>query len=237
MLRQPPAAGESLAFGRHDPQLAVRRVDLAGFGRTKPSELHTLIGPSIHMARNAAQLTDAPGPGTARVLGGRDVRRDGSIGDRNETSRWARCPADRQLRAEDVVVRALQIPTDSNLVVAEVTEADLPLVASQVVLALRPVEGTRHEDRRFGLTYFRSGRALSLLSAVLGGRRAVTPILISSQLGSQNLSQRRGVSRLRVSWLINEAHRRGSVETCLGKITGQAGGRNAQCSSGGGQTP
>ena len=68
VLRDVPAPGASLAFDRHDPEVAVRRAELSVLGAAVTlDEVFTLIGAGIHLvdARDLPQDEVGPecGPG------------------------------------------------------------------------------------------------------------------------------------------------------------------------------
>jgi hypothetical protein len=168
-VRDPLPAGESLQFERHDPFVLARRADLAGYGGVVPlSELFEPLPPGVHLTADHNLLCEAGDEGSVRVLGGRDIGRDGTIAPPDDRSRWAQVTPDRQLQAGDLLVRAIYHPTDrSGLIVADVTADDLPAAADQHVVVLRPRETASPQGRLFARLFLCSplARTLTLSSA------------------------------------------------------------------------
>ena len=157
--------GESLQFERHDPAMLAREADLAGFGSTvRLDELFEIPAPGLHLVVDRALLCDAGADGAVRVVAGRDIGREGTVlPPDDDHMRWARLPADRQLRAGDVLVRRIFRASDHwALISAEVTAADLPAAASDTVIVLRPLEELSAEQRLFAILYLQSPIALAL---------------------------------------------------------------------------
>jgi hypothetical protein len=168
-IRYPLPPGESLRFERHDPAMLARRADLAGYGEAVPlGELFELtLGV---LAQNRDLFCEAGDHGAVRVLGGRDIRRDGTIAPPDDQSRWAQIAPDRQLRAGDLLVREIYHPTDQGgLIVADVTADDLPAAADHRVLVMRPREVLDAQHRLFATLFLRSPLARALTLGVGGG--------------------------------------------------------------------
>jgi hypothetical protein len=74
------------------------------------------------------------------VIAARDLQRDGVIAAPDEdVTRWAFVPEDRQLKAGDILLQRIFVPSDRHgLRAVEVTEEDLPAVANDLVITLRP---------------------------------------------------------------------------------------------------
>lgn len=170
VLRTPLDPGESLSFDRHEPKLRARKADLLNFGETRPlSELFDLPRPGINLHRDKGLLCAKRDNGAVRVLAGRDIRRDGSIVPADESSKWARVTTDRQLRIGDFVGRAILPQSDSEgFVLAEVTEDDLPAVASDHVIVMRPLRSLSEPDKLLALLYLRSPFARKVAVAFSG---------------------------------------------------------------------
>ncbi|MEU4351745.1 MULTISPECIES: hypothetical protein [unclassified Streptomyces] len=139
VIRDLPPATEGLDFDRHHPDVVSQQADLVGFGSlTTLGELYETV-PRIHMAGHSHWLSSEEQPGAIRLLGGRDVRRDGSIALPANDSYWVKAPPEYLLRPGDLILREIHGPQDPpGLIVAEVTAQDLPVASSHTTVALRP---------------------------------------------------------------------------------------------------
>lgn len=175
VLREFPPAGDSLSYIRHDPAVRARRTDLSGFGETvRLYDLYETPRSAIHLANDRKLLVDRPHRDTARVLTGRDIRRDGTIADPDENTMWATVPKASRLAAGDLVFRAIMAPTDPSLVLAEVTDTDLPACAAHTVFVLRPRDRVPRESRKLAKLFLASEVARTLLRAEVGAPAHVT---------------------------------------------------------------
>lgn len=92
VARQLPEPAESLAFELHDPAVADRLADLASFGRVQVlGELFDRL-PTVHPAESAQLMSRVDKPGAVRVIGGRDVDRDGTITAPSDDTVWGQFP-------------------------------------------------------------------------------------------------------------------------------------------------
>lgn len=171
VLRDAPPAGDSLAFERHDPKVLARRADLSGFGAAVTvDEVFDLPGPSFHLVADKDRECGNGEPGAARVVTGRDLKRDGTIAPPDEETRWAAIPLDLQLQVGDILLREIFQATDhGGLVTAEVTEEYLPAVASNSVVVLRAKTLLEAPQRSLILQFLRSPLARTLAAAAVGG--------------------------------------------------------------------
>jgi hypothetical protein len=166
ILRQPVAVEGGLGYDQHDPELLSRKADLTGFGALVPlSEVYEVrLGLNIAISEHA--LCAATDSQAIRVLQGRDIGRNGVITPADEWSKWVHVTEDYQLREDDLIMRAIDHPTDSGgFVVAEVTQDDLPAVAAHTVLVLRPRLATGQHQRRLTLLYLKTTLARRLATA------------------------------------------------------------------------
>ncbi|MFD4636551.1 hypothetical protein ACFWN2_04500 [Lentzea sp. NPDC058436] len=169
VLRDVPEPKEPLSFARHDPRLKARRESLTAFGGAATIDgVFEILPPGLHSVADRALKCDVDAPGAVRVLSGREITRDGTIVLSDEQAEWATVSADRQLCVGDVVTRAMRLP-GQNLVVAEVSEEDLPAAANQSVAVLRPKPQLDGSQRTVVLQYLRSALARELLDASRGG--------------------------------------------------------------------
>ncbi|MGY1637902.1 hypothetical protein ACI78V_14745 [Geodermatophilus sp. SYSU D00742] len=181
VLRQMPPPPARLGFARHDPRLAALRNDLANFGSTVPiKDLFEIVPQASLLPRNRHQVSRSD-PDAARVLTGRDIRSDGIVLD-DETSTWVAVPPDRQLRAGDVVIRAISAPRmKGGFVLTQVAEEDLPLAASPTVHALRLRPDIPPVTKDFVLRYLASPQAARLAQGTeLNGHVRLTPTVLTS---------------------------------------------------------
>lgn len=168
--RDPVLPGDSLAFTKYDPDLLSQKDDLAGYGGTVTlGTLFDISRGQFHPSRSEEVTSGEQGPDTVRIISSRDITRGGLIAPADDDSRWANVPPDSCLRAGDVVLRALHSPTDSGgLIAAEVTEPDLPLVATHTVLTLRAKIPFDEPDWLVILQFLRMPLAKSLVFASSG---------------------------------------------------------------------
>ncbi|MEU1562925.1 hypothetical protein ABZ504_21035 [Streptomyces mirabilis] len=138
VVRQLPPTEESLDFDRHHPDVVSQRADLAGFGSlTTLGELYEVV-PRINMAADSKWISTEEQPGAVRLLGGRDVLRGGSIALPADESYWVKAPPGCLLQSGDLIVREIHGWNDPpGLIVAEVTEQDLPAAPAHTTIALR----------------------------------------------------------------------------------------------------
>lgn len=171
VLRDMPPPGDTLAYERHDPALAARRAELAVMGSTTTiGELFEVAPAGIAMdERKRLHATPAQG-GTTRVITGRDLQRDGVIAAPDEAvTRWALVPEDRQLKAGDILLQRMFVPSDRfGLRAVEVGEADLPAVANDMVITLRARRPLSAPERILILGFLRSPLARQLAAVAAG---------------------------------------------------------------------
>ncbi|MFI6295942.1 hypothetical protein ACIBEJ_30390 [Nonomuraea sp. NPDC050790] len=163
VIRNLPPSGESLDFDRHDPVVLKQRADLAGFGSLcTVSDLCSTV-PRIHMAGDAQLISTEEKPGTVRLVAGRDVQRDGTIAPLGDETYWVEAKPEYLLEPGDLVLREVYGYGDPHgLIVAVVTEQDLPAAASHTTIVLRPHSGVDQQQIRFALMFLRSPLARTL---------------------------------------------------------------------------
>lgn len=171
VLRDLPQPGDSLSFERHDPALVARRAELAIMGSsTTIGELFDFAPYGIHAAQDRKLLQETPSQDASRVITGRDLQRDGVIAAPDEeTTRWASVPEERQLKAGDILLQRIVPPSDRfGLRVVEVAEADLPAIANDMVISLRPRRPLSASERILILGFLRSPLARQFAVAAGG---------------------------------------------------------------------
>lgn len=164
VIRDLPPATESLDFDRHHPDVVRQQADLESFGSlTTLGELYETV-PRIHMAERAQWISSEEQPGAVRLLGGRDVRRDGSITLPDDDSYWVKAPPEYLLQPGDLILREIHGPNDPpGLIVAEVTEQDLPAAPSHTTIALRPRAAITPQQVRLTVQFLRTPLAGQLV--------------------------------------------------------------------------
>ncbi|MDG4830024.1 hypothetical protein O7627_12015 [Solwaraspora sp. WMMD1047] len=172
VIRDPLPPGESLAFDRHDPAVLDRRTALSEFGRTVTlGDIFDLPASAIHPTHDRQLLHNDPTSGSVRVITGRDVRPNGIIAPPDEKTKWADVPLDPCLRPGDLLVRSIYQAHDrSGLVVAEVKAHDLPAVAGDTVIVLRPGTSLRPYELSFARQFLNTPLAKTLASYGGGAR-------------------------------------------------------------------
>ncbi|MCT2589825.1 restriction endonuclease [Streptomyces sp. N2-109] len=163
VIRELPPPKESLGFQRHDPVVIRQRADLASFGSISAlSDLSDTV-PRIHLAVHAELISDEAEPGTVRLLGGRDVQRDGTVAPPTDGARWVRAQREHLLAPGDLVIREIYDLGDPHgLVVAQITEQDLPAAASNTTVVLRPRNDIEQQRIRFAVMFLRTPLARTL---------------------------------------------------------------------------
>ena len=163
VLRERPAAGESLAPHLHDPAVVSRRGSLSDYGET------TTLGDLFEIRQGTLRPEDirregdTRGPLAHRVLSGRDIRHDHSIAAPDEDSRWT-YNTDSATQAGDIAIRALYNlngPTEG-FVWARIEAGDTSAVPDQNVIVLRPKIGVSTQHLDFVLRYLSSRHVMEL---------------------------------------------------------------------------
>ena len=158
VARRPLDAARPLQYAAFDPARADRQSALRSIGEVKPlADLVTIARGSVHRIAHKTELGDTGVP----VLGGRDLRAP-SLHDL-ELTRVKRSADDALLRAGDICVAALTRPGEQ-LHVRRVVDGDLPMVADQHLLVLRPADALNQEQVDFLVEYLQSPRAAALLT-------------------------------------------------------------------------
>lgn len=169
VARRRPEPGASLAFDLHDPDLEDRKSDLAGFGSVRSlGDLYHQL-PMLHLADAKNWACSAEEPGAVRLLGGRDIGRDGTIAPATEETQWGHVPETHLLAPGDLLVRSVQHSADpGGLVLAEVTSQDLPAAATHMAVPLRPRADLDTQQLRFALLFLRTPLARTLIGRQVG---------------------------------------------------------------------
>ncbi|MEU7005663.1 restriction endonuclease [Streptomyces sp. NPDC046332] len=164
VLRELPLPEESLDFDRHHPDVASGRADLAGFGSlTTLRELYEAV-PRVHLAGDSEWISKEELPGAVRLLGGRDILREGSIALPSDDSLWVTSPPRCLLQPGDLILRGIRGRHDRyGLIVAEVSEQDLPAAPAHTTIALRPRPSTTPQQIRLVAQFLRTPLADRLM--------------------------------------------------------------------------
>ncbi|WP_159847600.1 hypothetical protein [Nocardia sp. CY41] len=178
VLREIPDADIGLNFDAHDPAVKQQRASLSGFGGVvRLRELYE-FPPRIHYLELKEKESAPDTAGAARVLRGQDVGRDGVLAAPSEDTWWSCIAEQFHLAVGDVLVRRMYRRNDSGgLVLVTVRPEDLPAVASDHLLVMRPRDRQATRDREFALRFLRTPVALTLLNAALNNAQEVVQIL------------------------------------------------------------
>ncbi|MEV4364460.1 hypothetical protein [Nonomuraea sp. NPDC049625] len=164
VLRDLPPPTESLDFDRHDPVVLQQRADLAGFGGLCALGDLCVTVPRIHRAADAQLISSEEKPGTVRLVTGRDIQRDGTIASPADEVCWVEAEPEYLLKPGDLVIREVYGHGDPHsLIVAVVTEQDLPAVASNTIVVLRPRADVDQQQIRFAVMFLRTPLARTLV--------------------------------------------------------------------------
>ena len=182
VLREPLTPGAPLAYRLHDPRVLQRRAELVDYGRSVQLDdlFEVWSGEPIQRLRSV-ELSASRSPDSSRLVGGRDVLLDHQIAPPEEDSKWAE-PDQTRLQAGDILVRALRSPNSvrPGLDWAQVTDAVLPLIATDSVTVLRPRQAAQRNDIDFVLRYLSTRQAVELLAAAWSGSLLrVTPHVLA----------------------------------------------------------
>lgn len=166
VARAVPAPHESLAFDLYDPTLLDRRDELASFGSVRRlGDLYDSL-PRVHMADDSRWIRSDQGPETVRLIGGRDIGRDGMITASSDDTYWAEVPEKYLLAPGDLVVGAVSRTSDLyGFRAAQVTAENLPIAANHTTIALRPRQGLEPQQVRLALMFLRTKLARALVGA------------------------------------------------------------------------
>lgn len=171
VLRESLDPRAPLAYRLHDPRVVQRRAELGDYGKSAQlGDLFEIWSGEPILRLRMTELEDAHSPGSGRMVTGREVLSNNEIAPEDEASKWVQSD-EGYLQAGDIVVRALQNPSvvRPGLVWAQVSDDDLPLIATDQVAVLRPRESTRRNDIDFVLRYLSSRHAVELLAATWSG--------------------------------------------------------------------
>jgi hypothetical protein len=173
VLRDTPEPEAGLAFARHDPVIRARLDALSHFGgAVKLEDVFEQVFYGFNMVADRQLVCDANDLGAVRVVSGRDLKRDGTIGPPDEWTKWAMVPPDRQLKVGDVLAQGIANPTDRRgLAAVGITDADLPLVANQSVVVMRFGPTVESAQQSLILQYLRSLLAREILISLDSGAR------------------------------------------------------------------
>lgn len=167
VLRDIPTPEAGLAFTRHDPTFKARQAALSDFAVAATfDDIFETVFRAFNIARERELICEAEDAHAIRVVSGRDLRRDGTIGPPDERTLWAQVPAERCVRAGDVLLQGISHRSNrSGPAVVHTTEADLPFITSDHVLVLRPRLGVPPAHLALIVQYLRSPLAHQILTA------------------------------------------------------------------------
>lgn len=174
--REQVDASSGLGFERYDPRIGEASGEISAFGETDPLGDLYLVERSGRLSRSDIH-EGAQGSGI-RLIGGRDVLRDGTLAPADRSSRWIAIEGDSEvlrLSENDLLVRAISNPNDSGgFVAARVDASSLPAAADRGVLVLRERSPLSDERRLVVSLLLGSSRAM-LIASRLGEALSVSP--------------------------------------------------------------
>lgn len=183
VLREPLAPGAPLAYRMHDPRTVQRRAELVDYGRSiQLGDLFDVWSGEPITQLRSVELSDERSSDSSRLVGGRDVLLNHQIAPPDEDSKWTE-PGRATLQVGDILIRALRSPNSvrPGLDWAQVSDADLPLTATNLIIVLRPLPATQRGDIDFLLRYLSSGHAVELAADTgLGSTPTITPRMLAS---------------------------------------------------------
>ena len=162
ILRDLPPSGAQLVFDQFHPDVVRRRGELADYGRIAHLDNLFEVFPG-----SPRPVGDAPRRGTGlgeqRVITGRSILADRTIAPPDEKTEWV--SADRsELATGDIVILGIRSPNwvRPGLLWARVREDDLPAVAGEKTIVLRPRPAADPRDVDFVTRYLSSRDLLEL---------------------------------------------------------------------------
>ncbi|MBO2437286.1 hypothetical protein J4557_07115 [Actinomadura nitritigenes] len=163
VIREMPQWEEGFDFDRYDPVVLKQRADLAGFGSVSTmGDLFDVVA-RIHTAGHSKLISTDAEPGAVRLVGGRDVQRDGTIAPPSDVAYWVRAQPEHLLAPGDLILREIYAPGDPHgFCLAEVTEQDLPAAASHTTIVLRPKADLESQRIGFAMMWLRTPLARTL---------------------------------------------------------------------------
>jgi hypothetical protein len=167
-------------------RLAIELPRVGAGGDSVPLEdLFEMVECGVHLLEDRHLIQDKQAEGYTRILGERDIRRDGTIAGADEFVRWAKVPAENRLRAGDIVFRTFVNPMDRGKpAVAELTADDLPLTADRTgITTLRPARPLTAPQRKMAVLFLRS--TLMRDFAVINGLHVLSPETLRGMLVPQ----------------------------------------------------
>ncbi|WP_168565187.1 hypothetical protein [Crateriforma spongiae] len=185
VIRDGLPAASPIIHDYFEPRFLQEQRSLEAIGELKRiDELFDFV-PVIHTTHAREGLHTERADGRFWVIDGRAVQRDGTI-DHGEVRHWVDQAGERELRVGDLCFRSIGRFSDGEVVFAEVQEKDLPAVASQSTVVLRPKENLDHLDLEVLVAMMKSqqfadavaarcGNSLHLLRAPFGEMQVPVP--------------------------------------------------------------
>lgn len=182
VLRELPESHTGLRYDFCDPAIESLRQSLSEFGDVVPlSELFEFPQQIRLVELKAEWECAADVLGAVRVLGGRDIDREGTVAPPDDDTLWARPPEKFHLRVGDVLVRKIYRPsTSGGLILATVRLGDLPAVAADALLIMRPRNRHSVREVEFALRFLRTPTAQMLVNGTASRMRDAVRVHPSS---------------------------------------------------------
>lgn len=145
VVRDGIPAGSPIIHDYYEPRFLQEQQSLKAIGELKRiDELFDFV-PMLHTTHAREGLHIEHAEGRFRVIDGRAIQKDGSI-DHDEVRHWGDDGGERALRIGDLCFRSIGRFADGDVVFAEIHKDDLPAVASQSTVVIRPKENLDHVD-------------------------------------------------------------------------------------------
>jgi hypothetical protein len=203
VLREQPAAGASLDHQVLDPRIARRRAGLSDYGRvtdldhlfeiftgdpTPETRVEEILSNILERVRRGDQVdadthqVDADTPGARRLISGGHVLRTHMLAPPDDKG-WVNIQG-AELQVGDIVIRSSfgNHPLYPGLAWARVSEADVPSIASNSLVVLRPRPSTNSDEVEFVIRYLSSRHALEVSEdpSLSSGWSEITPDALKS---------------------------------------------------------
>ncbi|TWU33445.1 hypothetical protein Q31b_57620 [Novipirellula aureliae] len=168
VVRDGIAGGSPLLHKLYDPKFLHDQKSMEAIGELKRmDELFDFL-PILHPLVDKKHLFSERAAGLAAVIEGRQITRDGDV-KHDEIRHWTDKTEGRLLQAGDICLRKIGNFERGDLVLCQIWEKDLPAVAAESVIALRPKETLDSAGCEMLYSLMRSERFADFLAARCGG--------------------------------------------------------------------
>ena len=165
VLRDGVPDGSILSFDLYHPELVDKQRQIGHYGEVRALGDFFEHVPGLHTAANRNLLLSGTEGAGIPVIGGRDIRRDGTI-NYDEVRFRITQPTQGELKANDICLRRI---SSEGLCVAVVQVDAPPAVTAESVIVLRPKAHINTEDMELLVEFLRSEIAQQFLAARSAG--------------------------------------------------------------------